>query len=108
MTKTIDLSTAKTITIHRRGLPDFIAWDGCHKLYTLATQKDIDEAKGYGYDIIITAQLPSLWAVACGLRFIQMFGGTFEDIVPQGRECEKLTFTGFGRGNNLIFEGLDA
>ena len=78
-----------------------IAWDGCHKIYILMDEGEVDKMRGYGYDPLITAdeQVPaqmfatiSKWyRDSCGLKFIDICetprtddpNSGFYQVVPQ-------------------------
>jgi hypothetical protein len=95
-----------TITIDRNDLGNKVAYDGCHKLYVLANELQTKEVESYGYEIHPIEELPTLWAEACFLRFVHPWNLSY-DILPQGRDCDKLVFTNFGT-EDVIFEGDDA
>ena len=58
-----------------------IAWDGCHKIYLLMDSEQVNLMRGYGYDLLVTAdqmssdemfELVENWYdSSCSLRFIQ-------------------------------------
>lgn len=47
-----------------------IAWDGCHKIYVVATDIDQEEAVSLNYDLYELEQLPKIWEESCPLKFI--------------------------------------
>lgn len=47
-----------------------IAFDGCHKLYFIENEEDRGEALSCGYEIFDAEELPKLYDVSCGLRFV--------------------------------------
>ena len=57
-----------------------ITWDGCHKIYVLMDEAQVDEMVRYGYDPIIRASaygtgalldmLKEWYEASCSLRFI--------------------------------------
>jgi hypothetical protein len=47
-----------------------LAYDGCHKLYFLQNSEDVDQARGYGYEIHETSEIRRLYENSCGLRFV--------------------------------------
>lgn len=64
-----------------------ISWDGCHKIYILATEDDVTNQISYGYSV----ERPSLetisnwWYNSCELRFVDgIRNGKFFDVIPQG------------------------
>lgn len=101
-----NLDTDKVITVKREDLPALVAFDGCHKLYVLDTRTDVKEAGNSGYGIESTDDLPLLWKRSCFLRFVNSWG-LDRDVIPQGRECETLTFVGFG-ANDCTLVGDEA
>jgi len=58
-----------------------IAWDNCHKIYLLMDSEQVNLMRGYGYDLLVTAdqmssdemfELVENWYnSSCSLRFIQ-------------------------------------
>ena len=58
-------------------------WDGCHKIYLVFSDSDIEKAKSYGYDEVYPmSKIYKVFRDSCPLRFIQTFGECY-DIVPQ-------------------------
>lgn len=52
-------------------IPGFkIAWDGCHKIYVVASDKDQEEAINLNYNLYELDQLPKIWEESCILKFI--------------------------------------
>lgn len=52
-------------------IPGFkIAWDGCHKIYVVASDIDQEEAVSLKYDLYELDQLPKIWEESCLLKFI--------------------------------------
>ena len=57
-----------------------IAWDGCHKIYVLMDDEQVELMRGYGYDPLITdseatpdemlEKLTEWFEDSCGLQFI--------------------------------------
>ena len=83
------------------------AYDGCHKIYVLRRNKDIDEFKKLGYQLFkLEGGIIQCYLDSCSLRFINLYdGGKADDekyvqIVPQF--CEKVVFEGFDT------KGIDA
>ena len=83
------------------------AYDGCHKIYVLRRNKDIDEFKKLGYQLFnLESGIIQCYLDSCSLRFIDLYDGTKQDIdkytqiVPQF--CEKVVFEGFDT------KGIDA
>lgn len=54
----------------REVVGDKFAYDGCHKIYLLEDQTDVDEARRTGYTICQISELEELWEGSCSLRFI--------------------------------------
>lgn len=46
------------------------AFEGCHKIYLLADEAQVDEARACGYGIFPVAELEDVYASSCSLRFI--------------------------------------
>ena len=78
-----------------------IAWDGCHKIYLLMDDEQMEAMISYGYDRIIWGRfstsdemlktLETWWADSCELRFINAVetnhddpNAGFESLIPQG------------------------
>ena len=61
-------------------LPDAVAitWDGCHKIYVMMDDAQVDQQREYGYDPILPvgdelealSTLEEWFDSSCGLRFI--------------------------------------
>ena len=49
------------------------AYDNCHKHYIIRNNKEMEEAKSYGYDIKPLCELPSTWSNSCGLEMIDFW-----------------------------------
>lgn len=47
-----------------------IAYDGCHKIYVVANDEEAQKATSYGYGLMPISELPYIWSISCGLRFI--------------------------------------
>lgn len=59
-------------------------YDGCHKIFLVYNQADIDQAKSYGYEEVLGMDvLYETYRDSCYLRFIQDLT-SFRDIIPQG------------------------
>ena len=50
---------------------DRFAYDGCHKIYIIETDKNLEEAINYGYNIYDISEIKEKYNESCGLRFIQ-------------------------------------
>lgn len=66
----------------------YFAYDGCHKIYILEDEGDIDQAKEYNYKIYNIDIIEDCYANSCPLRFIQNWKLN-KNIVPQ---CKDATF----------------
>ena len=64
------------------------AFDGCHKIYLLEDEDDVQDALNYGYKVLDIDELVDTWAITCPLRFIENWKLT-KTYVPQ---CEIATF----------------
>lgn len=92
-----------------------IAWDGCHKIYILMDDRQMDLMREYGYDPLISASdsnaydmfntVQEWYEASCALRFVeavQTVDGDanlgFTHIIPQGwgenDECEDCGYQG--------------
>lgn len=58
------------------------AYDGCHKIYLLNSQEQVDEAISYEYEILPIDCIESTYENSCDLKFISNWG-TFESYVEQ-------------------------
>lgn len=59
-------------------------YDGCHKIFLVYSQADIDQAKSYGYEEVLGMDvLYETYRDSCCLRFVQDFT-SFRGIIPQG------------------------
>lgn len=50
------------------------AYDGCHKIYIIEDNEDIEKAKSYGYnenDIFDIKEIENIYNNSCSLRFIE-------------------------------------
>lgn len=63
----------------------FFAFDGCHKIYLLESDKDITDASGSGYKVLPIKGLKKAWDDSCGLRFIHTWG--LKSVVEQFEEA---------------------
>lgn len=78
-----------------------IAWDGCHKIYILMDDAQMDLMRSYGYDPLISASDSNVYDMfetvqewyedSCGLRFVSAVrtvdgdaNDGFTDLIPQG------------------------
>lgn len=48
----------------------YFAYDGCHKIYLIASSSDKKEALETGYCILPISELEDTYADSCGLKFI--------------------------------------
>jgi hypothetical protein len=67
------------------------AYDGCHKIYLIESDADLQKALRYDYDILPISELPQTYRGSCGLEFISNMSLT-KNYVEQ---CETATFSGF-------------
>jgi hypothetical protein len=51
-----------------------IAYDGCHKLYFLQNEAQLESAQSYDYEIHSSSELKQLWENSCPLRFVTKWG----------------------------------
>ena len=67
---------------------DYFAYDNCHKIYILENDKEINEAKSYGYEIYHIDDLEKIYNESCSLRFIYPWNLEDDDIYScQFEEC---------------------
>ena len=48
----------------------FFAYDGCHKIYLIDTEKQLQEFQGSRYQIKPISELKRTFDDSCGLRFV--------------------------------------
>lgn len=77
----------KPIKINKKSIKSAtsFAFDGCHKVYLLKGQNDINDAKKYGYTIYPIDELEEIFYWTCSLRFINWWFN-LDTIVPQFAE----------------------
>lgn len=46
------------------------AYDGCHKIYIIEQEKDLNEAISYGYEIHDIEEIEEIYKNSCCFRFI--------------------------------------
>jgi len=85
-----------------------IAWDNCHKIYILMDTEQVELMRGYGYDLLITADQMSAdemfevvedwYESSCSLRFIDAVSTNhinpnagFETLSPQFEDQEEVS-----------------
>ena len=103
----IDFTDVEIVLPHAKG----IAFDGCHKIYVLMDNEQVEKMTGYGYgddegSYLLTADkmskaemldtLERWFADSCGLRFINAVSTVdgdpnegFTDLIPQGADWEE-------------------
>jgi hypothetical protein len=69
------------------------AYDGCHKIYLIGSDADMETMRGYGYgedssDILPVSELEWAWGDSCSLRFIHWADLHDPDPVSQCYETE--------------------
>ena len=66
-------------------LANMFAYDGCHKIYLITSEKDKNEAWDYSYQLRGVEELPAIWDATCPLRFIQFWDveNLKRNLVPQ-------------------------
>lgn len=62
------------------------AYDGCHKIYILEDNADIENAKGYEYSIMPISELEDTYENSCPLKFIYNWKLT-EYYARQGKQA---------------------
>lgn len=67
-------------------------YDGCHKVFLIATDADVEHMRGHGWsedDIQPLSELPGVWAETCFLRFISGTGASdYHNYVEQGEDAK--------------------
>ena len=81
-----------------------IGWDGCHKIYILMDDDQMDVMQNYGYDPLISSNqftpnqmfkiIQKWWDQSCGLRFISAVSTNemcpiFETLIAQGEDQQQ-------------------
>lgn len=74
--------TAGQLVDAREVQAESVAYDGCHKIYLIQTQADLDLLTDLGYAIHPLDRLQDIWDISCPLRFVSL-ADLSEDIVPQ-------------------------
>lgn len=64
----------------------FFAYDGCHKIYILENENEINEAKEIGYSILDIKNLKDYYYSSCPLRFIDSWNFS-KRYVPQCQDA---------------------
>jgi hypothetical protein len=64
------------------------AYDGCHKIYLIENEQQLQEARENEYSIRPIAQLKQTFENSCGLRFIDCWGFDKPKYVNQFEEAE--------------------
>lgn len=64
----------------------FFAYDGCHKIYILENENEINEAKEIGYSILDIKNLKDYYYPSCPLRFIDSWNFS-KRYVPQCQDA---------------------
>ena len=71
-----------------------VAFDGCHKLYLLGTDRDVKDFVKLDYEIHGLQETPALYTGSCPLRFIDCVNDC--EITTLVRQCcEQVVFDGF-------------
>ena len=71
---------------YRPVMGKFFAFDGCHKIYVIENENEIEEAKALGYDVLPIDQIRKAYKNSCKLRFINNFALT-KIYAPQFKEA---------------------
>jgi len=67
------------------------AFDGCHKIYLIESEKDLENARQTNYLIFPIKELEEIYHDSCPLKFINTWN--LESIVEQGKEAIFKTLT---------------
>ena len=68
-------------------IADKFAYDGCHKIYIIEDEEDLEMAKEYEYEIHDIKELEDIYIQSCELRFIdnwkldKCFASQYERVV---------------------------
>ncbi|MFA5772753.1 MAG: hypothetical protein WC974_08505 [Thermoplasmata archaeon] len=66
---------------------DCFAYDGCHKIYVLESEKEKVEAANMGYSILSLTAIKKVYRASCRLKFINNWSLT-TTYAEQGRKAE--------------------
>lgn len=66
---------------------DYFAYDGCHKIYVLESEKEKKEAQEVGHVIIPITAIKKVYRASCFLKFIKNWSFT-TTYAEQGRKAE--------------------
>lgn len=75
----------------RKVIGEHFAYDGCHKIYVLANDDELKEAKEMEYDVHPIKELEDKYEDSCGLRFIAFWNLT-DSYVSQWDNEEPVDF----------------
>lgn len=64
------------------------AYDGCHKIYLIEDENDLNEARDSEYDILDISVLKKAWRNSCGLQFISNWKLTERFVNQFQNECD--------------------
>jgi hypothetical protein len=91
-----------TATALAVGAAKGIAFDGCHKIYVLMDDAQVEEMRDLEYDHVVTGLTPTQYLKqvqvwydqSCGLRFVNGIKSPgrnedFTDLVPQGADWDE-------------------
>lgn len=67
-------------------------FDGCHKIYLLKKQDNVDEVKEYGYTIYPIEVLEETFKNTCPLRFINWWDN-LDSVIPQCTDSVIFTYS---------------
>ena len=88
-------TTAGTLTINGETIAATeFAYDGCHKIYLIASQEDRETMQDCGYeddDIYPVSDLAAVWEDTCFLRFISSADLT-RHYVDQGAAAPQISY----------------
>ena len=72
------------MTINRKKVTaKYFAYDGCHKIYLLNNDEEIEECSVSGYRMLPIAKLKDAFEKSCSLRFISNWDLDKPDYVKQ-------------------------
>lgn len=66
-----------------KGEIKFFAYEGCHKIYLIENEEQLEEAKKYLYNIFSIDSLLEIYEDSCPWRFINFWDSNKPSLIPQ-------------------------
>lgn len=66
-----------------KGEIKFFAYEGCHKIYLIENEEQLEEAKKILYEIFPIDYLLEIYKDSCPLRFINYWDSEKPSLIPQ-------------------------